>query len=232
MPRHVEVQPQSLISGLALASYVLIAGLGLSMIPAGVAAQTALDPTEAPAPLGTPPVADQDAAGAPAELEGLALGGFQAPVNVTGRWTGTVLEQGSRFSTTWTLTQNAGQVRGNVSEARIAGSGYGRYSLNAQASAEGVTYQAAAWASVRPAGWCLPAGSLVYSRDDKMEYLAGRLRPNSVAGGCTTTKSRATRNLTSRGDTGKVKANCQGNSSAGACPRGAVGSIKLQRELR
>jgi len=165
---------------------------------------------------------------APPGLDGSVPG---PPVRVEGAWRGIVFEGGARFVATWVLTQNADTIRGNVTENRIGGSGYGKYAISGQVGGNSVTYQADNWASRRPAGWCLPAGSLRYSRDAEKEYLAGRLRMNSTAGGCSGHQPTAKRNLTSRGDTGRVMADCSNNSSAGACPRTGFGTIKLERDL-
>lgn len=154
-----------------------------------------------------------------------------APVRVEGAWRGIAYEGGARFAATWQITQNAGIIRGAVTENRIGGSGYGRYAISGQVRGETLTYQADNWASRRPPGWCLPAGSLVYSRDDEKEYLSGRLRMNSTAGGCSAHMPTAKRNLTSRGDTGRVLADCSNNRSAGACPRVGFGTLRLEREL-
>jgi hypothetical protein len=168
---------------------------------------------------------------APPTSPSLAGTAAAPPDRVEGVWRGIVFEGGARFAATWTLTQNANVIRGNVTENRISGSGYGKYAISGQVNANIVTYQADNWASRRPAGWCLPAGSLRYSRDSEKEYLAGQLRMNSTAGGCSAHMATAKRNLTSRGDTGRVMADCSNNTSAGACPRTGFGTIKLEREL-
>lgn len=170
---------------------------------------------------------------------------------VEGRWRGIVYEGGNRFTADFRLRQFGSLVRGSVTEDRISGSGHGEYSITGQISPEGVTYQADNWASTRPPGWCLPAGSLRYSRADGREYLAGRLRRNSVSGGCSSRRQNLGANpganpganrqaaqsaqgrldSARRSDRGRVRAHCSGNSTAGACPRNGYGTIRLEREI-
>ncbi len=183
----------------------------------------------------------------------------QSTIAVEGRWRGIVYEGGNRFTADFRLRQFGSLVRGSVTEDRISGSGHGEYSITGQISPEGVTYQADNWASTRPPGWCLPAGSLRYSRADGREYLAGRLRRNSVSGGCSSRRqslgatpganpsangrangrangqaaqsAQGRLDSARRSDRGRIRAHCSGNSTAGACPRTGYGTIRLEREI-
>lgn len=189
-------------------------------------------------------VVAEDDAGVPARAEVEASSGqMVSTLDVEGRWRGVVYEGGSRFTADFLLRQFGTLVRGSVTEDRISGSGYGKYSISGQISSDGVTYQADNWASTRPPGWCLPAGSLRYSRENGREYLAGRLRRNSVSGGCSARRenwgesspnSQAAQerlNGPRRADRGRVRAHCSGNSTSGACPRNGYGTIRLEREI-